>query len=94
MVQTKDDDPDDETKLHPKRVANPAAKCPRHGRKDYRRLIQAAWDAGWWCERGSDGYIKCWPPDAKRMVPIPATPSGTRTIDNKRAQFKRSGLDV
>lgn len=85
---------DDPPKLHPKRLGDENGKCPKHGRAGYRELIELAWAAGWWCERANTNYIKCYPPDNKRMVVVPSTPSGTRTLANKRAQFRRSGLDV
>jgi hypothetical protein len=37
--------------MHPLRIEHPEAKCPRHPNKEYRRLVEAAWAAGWWCER-------------------------------------------
>lgn len=85
---------DDEPELHPKRLANPKAKCPRHRIDGYRELIEAAWVAGWWCERGGNQHIKCYPPNNLRMVPIPSTPSGSRTLANKRSEFRRSGLEI
>jgi len=46
---------------HRRRIENPNAKCPRHQDKDYRRLVEAAWADGWWCERRRK-YIYCFPP--------------------------------
>jgi hypothetical protein len=80
-------------KLHPKRLANPDAKCPRHPKKEWRPLIEAAWDAGWWCERRT--YIYCYPPDqSKDIVKVPLTPSGWRTIRNVKRNFNDSGLQM
>ena len=59
------DDPPD---LHPKRRENPDATCPRHPDKDIRRVVQAAWDAGWWCERKRTNYIVCRPPGGRKPV--------------------------
>jgi hypothetical protein len=81
-------------KLHGKRLDNPGASCPKHPDKDWRPLVQAAWDQGWWCIRARK-YIKCWPPDkTKDMVKVPMTPSGSRTIRNVTRNFKASGLVV
>lgn len=81
---------DDE--LHPKRRANPDAKRPAAKDKECDALVAAAWEAGWWCERAGNEHVKCYPPNDKRMVPIPNTPSDWRTVRNKRAQLRRSGL--
>ncbi len=80
--------------MHPKRVANPDAPRPKHPKKDWDELVEAAWAAGWWCERANTNYFKCWPPDGGRMVPLPATPSGSRTLLNKRLALRRSGLEI
>lgn len=43
---------------------------------------------------GGNGHYKVYPPDpANSMVPIPQTPSGYKTVRNKRAQLKRNGID-
>lgn len=78
---------------HPKRRAHPEASRPRHARKDYDRLIRAAWDAGWWCERRGTNHIACYP-HAGAFVMVPSTPSGARTFANVRAQLRRAGLSV
>ena len=79
--------------MHPLRIDHPEAKCPRHPKKEYRRLVEAAWDAGWWCERRRK-YIYCRPPDARRPpVKVPMTPK-RRTIHNVKADFRRRGLGV
>lgn len=80
--------------MHRKRTENPDAKRPKHPRKEYDPLIAAAWDAGWWAERSSKNYIILFPPDGGRFVPVPSTPSGTRTLRNVRAQLRKRGLDV
>lgn len=78
---------------HPRRIENPGAKCPRHHNKDYRRLVETAWAAGWWCERRRK-YIYCFPADARfRSVKVPMTPN-QRTIENVRSNFRRAGLAV
>jgi hypothetical protein len=79
--------------MHPLRIAHPEAKCPRHPDKDYRRLVQAAWAAGWWCVRQRK-YIYCRPPDLNlKPIQIPMTPY-KRTIHNVTGKFRRSGLEV
>jgi hypothetical protein len=79
--------------MHRLRIERPEAKCPRHPDKDYRRLVKAAWTAGWWCERRRK-YIYCWPPDLRLdPVKVPMTPY-KRTILNVTGKFRRSGLEV
>lgn len=78
---------------HQKRAKNPNAKCPRHPRKDYRLLVEAAWDAGWWCEKRRK-YIFCYPPDKTLdIVKIPMTPN-QRTIRNVERNLKAAGLEL
>lgn len=81
--------------LHPKRTANPDAKCPKAKDKQIRPLVQAAWDAGWWCEVKRTNYIHCWPPDGRKMVIVPSTPhTRGHRFANLRAAFRQSGLNV
>lgn len=81
--------------MHPKRIANPDATCPRAKDKDIRPLVQAAWDAGWWCELKRSNYIQCWPPDGRKPVTVPSTPHKKgRRFDNLRGEFRRAGLNV
>ena len=80
--------------MHPKREQNPRARRPKAPRGEYDDLVEAAWEAEWWCERSGKNYIKCYPPDGGRMVVVKATPSGSKTLANTRAQFRRRGLDV
>jgi hypothetical protein len=78
---------------HDKRAEKPEAKCPRHPDKDYRKLVDKAWKAGWWCEERRK-YIYCRPPDKKLdIVKIPMTPN-QRTIHNVKRNLRASGLDV
>lgn len=82
----------DEPEKHPKRIANPNATCPRHPKKDWRALVERAWEAGWWCE-WRDHYIRCSPPDSTKMaVSLPSTPSGGRSLINNTKMMERSGL--
>jgi hypothetical protein len=79
--------------MHPLRIEHPEAKCPRHPDKDYRRLVEAAWAAGWWCERRRK-YIYCRPLNLSLPpVKVPMTPK-KRTIRNVTADFRRRGLRV
>jgi hypothetical protein len=80
--------------MHPKRAANPDAKRPRVRNREMDALIALAWEAGWWCERGGRNHVKCFPPNNSRMVPIPSTPSGSRTAANKLAALRRGGLEA
>jgi hypothetical protein len=80
--------------VHPKRRQNPNAKRPKHPHKDYDRLIAAAWEAGWWVERGGKNYLKCMAPTGGWVVHVPSTPSSQATLRNKRAQFRRYGLKL
>ncbi len=82
------------TPRHEKRLATSGAKCPKHPKKEYRLLVRAAWEAGWWVERRRK-YIYCFPPDkAKDWVKVPMTPSSSRTLDNVRRNFEASGLSL
>jgi hypothetical protein len=85
------DDFDPARRFHPKRLQNPAAKCPRHPHKDWRPLVRAAWVAGWWCVRRRK-YILCYAPNGKSIVKVPMTPSDWRTFRNKKTEFARVGL--
>lgn len=80
--------------MHPKRRKNPKAKRPKVKVKELDELVEAAWEAGWWCERAGNKHVKCYPPSDSRMVPVPSTPSDWRTVRNKRSQLRRSGLNV
>lgn len=81
-------------KLHPLRIANPDARCPRHNKKEWRSLAEKVWAAGWWIERGGSNYLKCLPPDDGRMILMESTPSSPYTLRNRTAQFRRAGVDV
>lgn len=65
--------------VHAKRTADPNAKRPKVTNKRMDELIQKCWEQGWWCERGGKNHVKCYPPNDQAMVPIPSTPSGSRT---------------
>jgi hypothetical protein len=78
---------------HERRIDKPEAKCPRHPKKEYRLLVEAAWAAGWWCEKRRK-YIYCFPPDKKLdIVKIPMTPNN-RTIRNVKASLVAAGLEL
>jgi hypothetical protein len=79
--------------MHERRLENPDAKCPRHQKKEYRLLVEAAWAAGWWCEKRRK-YIYCFPPDKQMdIVKIPMTPNN-RTIRNVKAFLAAAGLEL
>lgn len=79
---------------HRLRVEKPDAKCPRHPRKDYRRLVETAWTAGWWVEKRRK-YIFRKPPDETRdIVKVPMTPSDQRTLRNVERNLRASGLEL
>lgn len=84
----------DDQPLHPLRIANPTARCPKACRPEYTKLVKAAWKAGWWCERRSDNYVKCWHPDGVRYANVPCTPSKQGTWNITRRKFLRAGVDV
>ena len=80
--------------LHPKRIENPDATCPRHPKKEWRPLVQKAWDAGWWCEKRRK-YIFWYPIDQRAdIVKVPMTPSDWRTMRNTERDFKAAGLEM
>jgi len=81
--------------VHPKRKANAGAKCPKVKDPELRAMVEAAWAAGWWCEKRANGHVMCYPPDkAARMVLVANTPSDHRTVPNTRSSFRRSGLNL
>lgn len=78
---------------HERRLDKPDAKCPRHPKKDYRLVVEAAWAAGWWCEKRRK-YIYCFPPDKTLdMVKIPMSPH-QRTLRNVKASLAAAGLEL
>lgn len=80
--------------MHPKRRANPNAQRPKVKNRDLDGLIAAAWEAGWWAVPMGNNHVKCYSPTGGQVIPVPSTPSDHRTFRNKRAQFRRQGLDV
>lgn len=80
--------------MHPKRLENPTAKRPRAKNKENDALVQAAWDAGWWCEMVKKGYIHAKSPDGKTMVVIESTPGDHHSVSNTRSRLKRAGVSV
>lgn len=87
--------PDDEERpLHRKRLANPDARCPPHPKKEWRLLVQRAWDDGWWCEHRRK-YVVCFPADeTSDAIKVPMSPSGSRTFRNVERRFARAGLPM
>lgn len=80
--------------LHPLRIANPDTARPKACKPDFDKFVKAAWDAGWWCERRSDNYVKCLHPDGNQYVHVPCTPSKQGTWNITRRKFRRAGLDL
>jgi hypothetical protein len=87
--------PNDKTRrLHPKRVENPDAKCPRHPRKEPRKLIDQAWELGAFCEWGG-AAIYCYPPDGvSKRIRVTTGPMTNRDLNNLQSQFARAGLSM
>lgn len=80
--------------MHPKRLENPEAKRPKAPRKDYDRLVKAAWDAGWWCERRRSNYIFCYHPNESDYVVVKSTPSKQGTLPRTARLLRKLGVDV
>jgi hypothetical protein len=80
--------------MHRKRLADPNARCPRHNKKDWRPLVEKAWDAGWWITKARNNYLHCYPPDDSKMIRIPSTPSSRYTLRTKAGQLKKAGVDL
>lgn len=83
---------DDEPEIHPKRLAAPNVRAPKVVDKDLNKMIKAAHDAGWWCEKRPSNYVFCWHPNGSDFVRVVSTPKKQSTIRNIRAEFKRKGL--
>lgn len=84
--------PDDQR--HPARLADPNRPRPKASRRDVDILLEKAWDQGCDIRRGANNHFKVYLPNEEDMVSVPATPSGYRTIRNKRGQLKRAGLKL
>jgi hypothetical protein len=80
--------------MHPKRLENPTAKRPTVKNTHLDELVALAWEAGWWCVRGGNKHVKCYPPDGGRMISVASTPSDYRTYKNTKSKFRRGGLSV
>jgi hypothetical protein len=83
-----------EHRLHPNRKADPKKKRPKASRDDVDLLLHLSWEQGCDIVKAGNGHFKVYTPDGGVMIPIPATPSGYRTVRNKRAQLKRAGIDL
>jgi hypothetical protein len=44
--------------------------------------------------RPAGNYAMLYSPDGVYMIKVPSTPSDHRTVRNKRAQFRRAGLNI
>jgi hypothetical protein len=85
--------------MHAKREQSPEARCPSVKDRELHAMIEAAWSAGWWCEWGGGGHVRCyqWPVDdggRGKIVVVANTPSDRRTIPNTRSTFRRAGLQI
>lgn len=86
--------PDEEPpNLHPDRQKDPYAKRPEAPKKEYDRLVKAAWKAGWSCRRRGN-YIYCYPPDIDDCVLVKSSPSKQGTLNRTTDKFRKLGLDV
>lgn len=79
---------------HPKRLADPTARCPQHPRKEWRPIIEKMWEQGWWVKRGGANHFVCYPPDDGKMITLPCSPSSRYTLGRKIAQARRAGLRI
>lgn len=81
--------------MHPERTKHPGAKRPKSRHKDTDKLLQAAWDAGWWLYRTKgDTYVHCLSPDGVHRTKAANTPSDHRGLRNLRTALRHGGLDV
>jgi len=80
--------------MHPKRVENPQAKRPRVKARELDKMIETAWQRGWWATKRTNGHVMCYSPDGARMIDVANTPSDHRTIPNTRSYFRRAGLQL
>lgn len=74
------------------RKGDPGAKRPTLSNKDMDHLVKCAWNASAACIRGGNQHVKIYPADGSAMIPIPATPSGSRTYKNKCKALNRAGI--
>lgn len=74
------------------RIEHPSAKRPKVTNREMDVLLATVWGQGWWCVRGGNNHVKCYPPDGTRIVTIPCTPSNRgRTAMNKKKALQRKG---
>lgn len=86
-------DTEEDTALHPKRVANENQSFIYVGDKAFKKLQKKAWDAGWWPEQKKKGIL--WmAPDEAGQVMIHGTSSDHHAYDNTVGEFRRNGLDT
>lgn len=85
--------PDDVPKHH-RRLADLFRQRPKASRRDVDILLEKAWDGGCDIVLGGNNHFKVYPPNDERMISIPATPSGYRTLRNKRGQLRRAGVKL
>jgi hypothetical protein len=79
--------------IHHKRLGHPAAKCPRHPKKEYREIIEKCWAQGAWCEERHDGIWICHPDTSQQGTLIHKTPNRrARAFENTVALLRRRGF--
>jgi predicted RNA binding protein YcfA (HicA-like mRNA interferase family) len=80
--------------IHPRRSANPFAKCPKAKRDDVQLLLRAAWDQGAWIEKGKGGHYKVYAADGTRIIVVPAMPSDHHALRNVRSLLRNAGINL
>lgn len=61
-------------------------------RKDTKRLVRAAEEAGWDVRKGGK-HLKLYPADGSRPIPVPGNPT-KQGLRNFIAQLRRADLEV
>ena len=81
--------------MHPKRKANPQAKCPKVKDKQLDAMIKAAWSDGWWAVKLAEGHVMCYhPTDFKEKVLVNNTAGNRHVIPRVRGYFLKAGLKL
>lgn len=60
--------------------------------KDFKKVIKAAEQQGWRCERTRNGHWRLYAPDGKNIVHAAGTPSDRRGLDNTIAKMRQYGF--
>jgi hypothetical protein len=84
---------EDERTLHPKREQYTDQDFIYVGKKDFKRVQKAAWDAGWWPAQKRSGLM--WQsPDQRFQVMVHGTSSDHHAFNNMVAEFRKAGLKI